>query len=66
MPRAVKTHFSRVHDQPLKVQKPQPGSVVNNPLFDTARFGQHILKNPAISQEIVDAVQSQASLPDQH
>ncbi|KAJ7496921.1 S-adenosyl-L-methionine-dependent methyltransferase [Mycena latifolia] len=36
-------------------------SAVNNPLFNTERFGQHILKNPAISQEIVDAAQLKAT-----
>src|ERR1700761_9419901 len=57
MPRAVKTRFSRAHDRPVKVQKSeQTSSAVNNPLFNTERFGQHILKNPAISQEIVDVV----------
>ncbi|KAF9057590.1 S-adenosyl-L-methionine-dependent methyltransferase [Panaeolus papilionaceus] len=28
---------------------------MTNPIFNTARFGQHILKNPATAQKIVDA-----------
>ncbi|KAJ6584291.1 S-adenosyl-L-methionine-dependent methyltransferase [Mycena sp. CBHHK59/15] len=54
MPRAVKTHFSRVHHSQKSVDS-NTATMVNNPLFKTECFGQHALKNSAIPQEIVDA-----------
>ncbi|KAI9453597.1 S-adenosyl-L-methionine-dependent methyltransferase [Russula earlei] len=59
MPRAVSGRFSRAH-QPSAKSKGSKGhagpssSSVRNPIFNTERFGQHILKNPSIAQEIVE------------
>lgn len=54
MPRATTDRFSRAH-QPSAKAKSAPkssddSSTVRNPLFNTERFGQHILKNPAVAQ----------------
>ena len=55
MPRATSEKFSRVHQPaPKKKESQASGSNTNtNPLFNTARFGQHILKNPATAQKSV-------------
>ncbi len=54
MPRAVVQRFSRAHEKPIaKTEKNDDKDRVNNPIFNTARFGQHILKNPQIAQEYV-------------
>ncbi|KAF9011346.1 adenine-N6,N6--dimethyltransferase [Cyathus striatus] len=56
MPKATTERFSRAH-QPAAKKKEKEGSSssMTNPIFNTARFGQHILKNPATAQKIVDA-----------
>ncbi|KAI0789211.1 S-adenosyl-L-methionine-dependent methyltransferase [Abortiporus biennis] len=61
MPRAVSGPFTRAH-QPsatkAKANKDNNGegssAAVHNPIFNTERFGQHILKNPQVAQTIVD------------
>ncbi|KDR73983.1 hypothetical protein GALMADRAFT_250713 [Galerina marginata CBS 339.88] len=55
MPRATSEKFSRAHQQAPKKKDAQASSSMTNPIFNTARFGQHILKNPATAQKIVDA-----------
>ena len=61
MPRATSSKFSRIHQQVRpyakhekdKGEKNSEGGGANgtlNPLFNTEKFGQHILKNPAIAQ----------------
>ncbi|PBK73660.1 probable rRNA (adenine-N6,N6-)-dimethyltransferase [Armillaria ostoyae] len=59
MPRATTDRFSRAHQPSSKPSKEKnhaesSSSAVRNPIFNTERFGQHILKNPAIAQKIVD------------
>ncbi|PBK95620.1 rRNA adenine dimethylase [Armillaria gallica] len=59
MPRATTDRFSRAHQPSSKASKEKShaessSSAVRNPIFNTERFGQHILKNPAIAQKIVD------------
>ncbi|KAI0830090.1 rRNA adenine dimethylase [Trametes gibbosa] len=59
MPRATSDRFTRAH-QPSAKQKASSeasGSSAGgrNPIFNTERFGQHILKNPQTAQSIVDA-----------
>ncbi|KAJ7089897.1 rRNA adenine dimethylase [Mycena belliarum] len=54
MPRAVVNRFSRSHQQSARTPTNEPKERANNPIFNTERFGQHILKNPQISQDIVD------------
>ncbi|KAK0505018.1 S-adenosyl-L-methionine-dependent methyltransferase [Armillaria luteobubalina] len=59
MPRATTDRFSRAHQPSSKASKDKSNaesssSAVRNPIFNTERFGQHILKNPAIAQKIVD------------
>ncbi|KAK0195169.1 S-adenosyl-L-methionine-dependent methyltransferase [Armillaria mellea] len=59
MPRATTDRFSRAHQPSSKASKDKShaessSSAVRNPIFNTERFGQHILKNPAIAQKIVD------------
>ncbi|KAF9228081.1 rRNA adenine dimethylase [Gyrodon lividus] len=65
MPRATSERFSRTHQasirsaakgESLKNYDTGEGSSsgVRNPIFNTERFGQHILKNPQIAQTIVD------------
>ncbi|KAG8917621.1 Dimethyladenosine transferase [Tulasnella sp. 418] len=64
MPRATTERFLRVHDTSVKrasssrsgnnaseAESHNPG---RNPLFNTEKFGQHILKNPLVAQGIVD------------
>ncbi|KAG5643117.1 hypothetical protein DXG03_001543 [Asterophora parasitica] len=57
MPRATTERFSRAHQPSSKKNeaKSSSSSSMTNPIFNTARFGQHILKNPATAQKIVDA-----------
>ncbi|KAF4568395.1 Dimethyladenosine transferase [Pleurotus pulmonarius] len=58
MPRATTERFSRAHQPSAKAQDKNaeagPSSSGRNPLFNTERFGQHILKNPLVAQAIVD------------
>jgi len=64
MPRATSERFSRTHASSIKSAAagssknhdngPGSSSGVRNPIFNTERFGQHILKNPQIAQTIVD------------
>ena len=55
MPRATTDRFSRAH-QPSVKQKTSndngegSSSGARNPIFNTERFGQHILKNPQVAQ----------------
>ncbi|KAH9036829.1 S-adenosyl-L-methionine-dependent methyltransferase [Lactarius pseudohatsudake] len=60
MPRATSERFSKAHQPSVKKSGTSKGhenpstSSVRNPIFNTERFGQHILKNPSIAQEIVE------------
>ncbi|KIK94181.1 hypothetical protein PAXRUDRAFT_828266 [Paxillus rubicundulus Ve08.2h10] len=66
MPRATSERFSRAHQPSIKSAAKGfssskhhdngegNSSGVRNPIFNTERFGQHILKNPQIAQTIVD------------
>ncbi|KAF9238327.1 S-adenosyl-L-methionine-dependent methyltransferase [Melanogaster broomeanus] len=66
MPRATSERFSRAHQPSIKSAAAGGSSSrgndngegsssgVRNPIFNTERFGQHILKNPQIAQTIVD------------
>ncbi|KAG9113175.1 Dimethyladenosine transferase, partial [Ceratobasidium sp. 392] len=60
MPRATTNRYSRSHETSTKASGSQStsdsagGSSGRNPLFNTERFGQHILKNPLVAQAIVD------------
>ncbi|OAX35495.1 rRNA adenine dimethylase [Rhizopogon vinicolor AM-OR11-026] len=65
MPRATSERFSRAHKPSIKSAAAGSSSKnhsanegtssgVRNPIFNTERFGQHILKNPQIAQTIVD------------
>ncbi|KAI0063369.1 rRNA adenine dimethylase [Artomyces pyxidatus] len=57
MPRATSERFSKAHQPSAKASSSKghgETSAARNPIFNTERFGQHILKNPAIAQEIVD------------
>jgi hypothetical protein len=56
MPRATSDRFSRAHQPSAKPKATKShgepsSSSVRNPIFNTERFGQHILKNPSIAQE---------------
>ncbi len=58
MPRATSERFSRAHQPSTKPKASKShgdasSSSVRNPIFNTDRFGQHILKNPSIAQEYV-------------
>ena len=65
MPKAVSAKLSRVH-QPaagdVRMSNSNAGgssmanssATTKNPIFNTDRFGQHILKNPLVAQGIVD------------
>ncbi|KAH9027436.1 rRNA adenine dimethylase [Lactarius hengduanensis] len=61
MPRATSERFSKAHQPSAKKSGTSKGhegpstSSVRNPIFNTERFGQHILKNPSIAQEYVAA-----------
>lgn len=61
MPRATSGRFSRTHQPSIKSAAASSSSKnhsanegtsagVRNPIFNTERFGQHILKNPQIAQ----------------
>jgi 18S rRNA (adenine1779-N6/adenine1780-N6)-dimethyltransferase len=55
MPRATSDRFSRAHKPSPKPNAAQDQSTSGrNPIFNTERFGQHILKNPAIAQACVN------------
>jgi 18S rRNA (adenine1779-N6/adenine1780-N6)-dimethyltransferase len=65
MPRATSGRFSHTHQPSIKSAAASSSSKnhsanegtsagVRNPIFNTERFGQHILKNPQIAQTIVD------------
>ncbi|KAG0700483.1 S-adenosyl-L-methionine-dependent methyltransferase [Suillus ampliporus] len=65
MPRATSERFSRTHQPSIKSAAASSSSKnhstnegtsagVRNPIFNTEKFGQHILKNPQIAQTIVD------------
>ncbi|PPR00276.1 hypothetical protein CVT26_009028 [Gymnopilus dilepis] len=55
MPRATTEKFSRAHQPAPKKKESQASGSITNPIFNTARFGQHILKSTATAQKIVDA-----------
>ena len=53
MPRATSERFSRAHEPSAKSKQAKSGdesSAVRNPIFNTEKFGQHILKNPLVAQ----------------
>lgn len=52
MPRATSQKISAAAHQPSAKGKERESTDVGgrNPLFNTERFGQHILKNPAVAQ----------------
>ncbi|ELU42667.1 rRNA (adenine-N6,N6-)-dimethyltransferase [Rhizoctonia solani AG-1 IA] len=58
MPRATTQRYSRSHSSSVKASASQSTSEATgsssgrNPLFNTERFGQHILKNPLVAQGI--------------
>ena len=57
MPRATSERLSRVHQAAVKSNAAKDttasSSGVRNPIFNTERFGQHILKNPLVAQGYV-------------
>jgi 18S rRNA (adenine1779-N6/adenine1780-N6)-dimethyltransferase len=59
MPRAVSDRFIRAHQPSAKAGSSKDGASSSagggghNPLFNTERFGQHILKNPLVAQGCV-------------
>ncbi|KAG8919623.1 Dimethyladenosine transferase [Tulasnella sp. 417] len=62
MPKAVANRFNKGHEPSVsKASTKKAGSSsstsgdrAQNPLFNTERFGQHILKNPQVAQAIVE------------
>ncbi|KAI0656241.1 rRNA adenine dimethylase [Cubamyces menziesii] len=58
MPRATSDRFTRAHQPSAKSKASSEASGsssgARNPIFNTERFGQHILKNPQTAQSIVD------------
>ncbi|KAH9856269.1 rRNA adenine dimethylase [Lenzites betulinus] len=58
MPRATSDRFTRAHQPSAKTKASSEASgssaAGRNPIFNTERFGQHILKNPQTAQSIVD------------
>lgn len=53
MPRATTDRFSRAHQPSAKqatTKNSEESNAVRNPIFNTERFGQHILKNPLVAQ----------------
>lgn len=62
MPKATSGRFSRGHDPSVRSAAKKSGrkqskessepssSGTRNPIFNTERFGQHILKNPLVAQ----------------
>ncbi|KAG5340058.1 hypothetical protein C0989_002928 [Termitomyces sp. Mn162] len=57
MPRATSERFSRAHQPSVKKAEAKSSNSMTNPLFNTARFGQHILKNTATAQKSVSPLQ---------
>lgn len=63
MPRAVSDKFHRLHSAAVKRPSSSSkdggngneggGNGVKNPLFNTEKYGQHILKNPKVAQMYV-------------
>ncbi|KAI0691821.1 S-adenosyl-L-methionine-dependent methyltransferase [Cytidiella melzeri] len=59
MPRATTDRFSRAHQPSSKAKSSSTAEAsssasARNPIFNTERFGQHILKNPQTADTIVD------------
>lgn len=55
MPRAVSNKITSAHTQAVAARTQQNSSATTkNPIFNTEKFGQHILKNPLVAQGIVD------------
>ncbi|GAA5875747.1 hypothetical protein JCM3774_006446 [Rhodotorula dairenensis] len=59
LPRATSERFNRQHAAAPSAASKQDrkeggGKGALNPIFNTAQFGQHILKNPLVAQGIVD------------
>ncbi|KIP09403.1 hypothetical protein PHLGIDRAFT_102818 [Phlebiopsis gigantea 11061_1 CR5-6] len=57
MPRATTDRFSRAHQPSIKPKTndaAESSSAMRNPIFNTERFGQHILKNPQTADTIVE------------
>lgn len=59
MPRAVSNRVTTAQTQaasagPRAASQQNTSATTKNPLFNTERFGQHILKNPLVAQGIVD------------
>ncbi|KAI0084862.1 S-adenosyl-L-methionine-dependent methyltransferase [Irpex rosettiformis] len=59
MPRATTDRFSRAHQPSSKSKSSGSGEAstsasARNPIFNTERFGQHILKNPQTADTIVE------------
>lgn len=50
MPRATSEKFTRVHKSAPRQKEASTSGSVTNPIFNTTRFGQHILKNPQTCQ----------------
>jgi hypothetical protein len=54
MPRATTDRFVRAHQPSAKAsgskEKADGSTQTHNPIFNTERFGQHILKNPLVAQ----------------
>ncbi|EAU87730.2 rRNA (adenine-N6,N6-)-dimethyltransferase [Coprinopsis cinerea okayama7 len=55
MPKATSEKLSRAHRPAVKKKDKDGSGSATNPLFNTQRFGQHILKNTQTAQKIVDA-----------
>ena len=59
MPRATSERFNKLHQASTRPGGPKPfkdssaSAAASNPIFNTERFGQHILKNPTIAQRWV-------------
>ncbi|KAI9614618.1 hypothetical protein KEM48_005929, partial [Puccinia striiformis f. sp. tritici PST-130] len=66
MPRATSQKFTRLHQESNTALQPKKknaseqssggggGGAASNPIFNTDKLGQHILKNPLVAQTIVD------------
>ena len=55
MPRAVSNKITSAHTQAVAARTQQNSSATTkNPILNTEKFGQHILKNPLVAQGIVD------------
>ncbi|KAK7676935.1 Dimethyladenosine transferase, partial [Cerrena zonata] len=56
MPRATTDRFTRAHQPSIKAKSndnaESSSSAARNPIFNTERFGQHILKNPQVAQTL--------------